>query len=350
MSGRTKRILYITVSVVLALCAAAGTALLLAFAVMQGGPLQEKGVSVWVSVGVALFVIVIFPLNLILHELGHVLSGLLCWLFPVSVKIGYVTFARNRVSFSLDTDVDGMSAMLSRKQTHLREKLAVCALGGAALNLIYGIVFLVLWFIFPSPAMLFFVLLAPVNLYEGIAALIPAQRTAGATDGALFVGLLKRQPFAEVMLAIVKTQSTLVKGTFADVERDWLFSTPVIREDDVLFLALTQLRWQYLFCRNDEKGAIEQLKRLEDIFEYHPDADAACDLAYAYAVFMPDGERADFYMEQAKGAKGSLAYDCACAACGREELAKACGRAEKEKWVGLRELSFRLIDRIPHVI
>lgn len=350
MSGKTKRILYRVAYIVTALCAVAATAVLLVFAVRTGGPLSTESTAVWIAVGVAIAVAVLFPLNLIVHELGHVLFGVLVGLRPVSVKIGYFCVSRNGVRFSLDTDAGGMSAMLARNVAHLRGKLFFAALGGAACNLIYGAVCLTLWFLFPSPATLFFVLLAPVNLFEGIAALLPLERTDGATDGAVLIGLMKKRPFAEVMLGILKTQSVLVKGTYANVKREWLFGVPVIREDDVLFLALTQLRWQYLFCRNDEKGAFGQLKRLERLYEYHSDPDVACDLAYANAVFFSDSERAAAFLDAASAAKGTLSYAVASAACGSGEMEFAREQAEKERWTGSQKLALRLIERIPHVI
>ncbi len=53
MSGRQKRVFYAVYSIVLALCAVAGTALLLAFGVREGGPLDPITVPVWIAVGAA---------------------------------------------------------------------------------------------------------------------------------------------------------------------------------------------------------------------------------------------------------------------------------------------------------
>ncbi len=350
MSGRQKRVFYAVYSIVLALCAVAGTALLLAFGVREGGPLDPITVPVWIAVGAAVAVAVLLPLNLIVHELGHTFFGLIAGLRPVCVQIGYFTIYRGGVRLSLNNDVSGMSALLARNRKNLREKMITAAIGGMVFNFLYVAITLPLWFCLPSPATLFFALLAPINLYEGLAALFPIQRQSGATDGALFVGLVKKQPFAEVMLGVLKAQSALVTGTFAGVKREWLFGVPVIREDDPLFSALTQLRWQYLFSKNDEKGAIAQLRRLDDIFEYTENPDLACDLAYAYSVLLSDDEKAETYFQKAKGAKGSLSYAVAAAACGHTEIGAACERAERETWKGLRDLGFRLIERIPHVI
>lgn len=350
MSGKNKRILFVVFNTAVALCAIAGTALILVYGLKEGGPLATITQSVWIAVCAAIAVAVLLPLNLIVHELGHVLFGLAAGLRPVSVQIGYFTVFRGGVRFSFNTDVGGMSALLARNAKNLRGKMFAAALGGAVFNFLYAAVTLPLWFCLPSPATLFFVLLAPINLYEGLVALYPAQRQSGATDGALLVGLIKKQPFAEVMLAVIKAQSTLITGTFADIKREWLFGVPVIREDDPLFSALTQLRWQYLFCKNDEKGAIAQLQRLDDIFEYTENADLACDLAYAYSILLPDNEKAKTYFQKAKAAKGSLSYAVAAAACGQAEIGAACERAEKEQWKGLRDLGFSLIERIPHII
>lgn len=350
MSGKNKRIFSILFHVAVALCAVSGTALILMFGLRDGGPLSPRSVSVWVSVGAAIAVALFLPLNLIVHELGHTLFGLAAGLRPVSVQIGYFMIRREGLRVTLNSDIGGMSAMLARDPKNLRKKLIAAAIGGAAFNFLYAAVAFPLWFCLPSPATLFFGLLAPVNLYEGLCALYPVQRQSGATDGALVSGLVKKQPFAEVMLSVIKAQSALIGGTFAKVKREWLFGVPVIREDDPLFSALTQLRWQYLFCKNDEKGAIAQLQRLDGIFEYTENADLACDLAYAYSVLIPDEEKAESYFQKAKGARGSLAYAIASAACGHSEISAACERAEKETWKGLRDAGYRMIERIPHII
>lgn len=341
MKGRGA--LYSIFSVTAFLCAVAGTASLIWYGIEVGDGLSNAEIAVFC---VACAMLIVFPLNLVVHELGHTLFGLLCGMKPVSVQIAHFSFGRGKVKFMPSTSADGMSVMLARSVKNLRGKLIFSALGGIVCNFIYGAVFLILCFLAPSPAVLFFALFAPLNLYEGLMALVPAQRPTGATDGAIVYGLIKRKPFAEAMLFVIRAQSALLKGTYHDIPREWLFDAPVIREDDVLFLALTQLRWQYLFRLGDEAGAIGQLQRLEEAFEYFEDADLACDLVFMHAVLFSDTLRAEEYLTYTDGAKGTVSYNVAMLACGQAESGKVTARAEREKSVGIRDFALYEIERM----
>ena len=347
MSGRTKKILYTVFGIIAALCAYGGVMLLMYFfCLAEGAPLTATEPAVYASVIAFLAFAVFFPLNLVFHELGHLLIGMCAGLKPISVQIGYLVFTRGKIGVSFSSDANGMTALLARNPQNMRGKYLAAALGGAALNILYGIVFLTLFLCLPTPATLFFGLFAPLQFYEGLLAIVPARLSAGPTDGAVAKGLVKREPFAEVMLAVLKTQSSLVRETYAEIPEKWLFGAPVIQEDDPLFIALTQLRWQYLFFNGDEEGAVKQLERLEDLYEYYPVPDLACDLACLHAVFRSDPDRANDFFADAKKAKGTLSYALAEAACNKEQHGDLNEKIEKERWKGIKEFSRLLAERI----
>lgn len=347
MSGRGKQTIYRVLNALLGLLAAVGTGLIVAYSVRGGTVTQAQ----WACFLVGLALLILLPSDVLVHEFGHILFGLAAGMRPVAVKVGYFSVSRRGIRFAGRSNVDGVSAMRPVGGRHMRVRFALVTLGGAFCNLVYAIVFLTLWLVLPpAPALLFFALFAPLNFYEGIAALLPAELPAGRTDGAIFIGLIGRKPFAEVMLAVLSAQGTLARGSFADLPRSLLFETPVTREDELPFIALTQLRWQYLFLAGDDAGAAEQLRRLEGLIDYLPPdsrAEIACDLSYGYSVIMRDRATAEKYLSEADGAKGSCPYRSAAAAIGGEGKEEALRLAAKEKMRGVSELETAKLERIP---
>lgn len=343
MSGRTKRVLYAVFFAIGALSAVAGVVLIGYF----GASAVEK-----IAVISAVFAVVhvFFPLNVLVHECGHLLFGWLAGMRFVSVAVSHVRISRNGIKW-IKSVYAGETQMLPKSRRGIRGKTEAFALGGSLLNLLYGAVFLTLFFAVPvTPVLLFFELCAPLNLFEAFVELFPVKLSAGNTDGEVVRGLIKRTPDAEVFLAVNTAQGILFKGTYGDIPQDVLFSAPVIAEDEPAFLALLQLRWQYLFDMGKTEEALKQLYRLGELIDYLPRsarAEVACDLVYAYAVLVPDAERMEKYRETMDGAKGTCAYFRALAALGEgEAVARAKKANKKQPLRGVRELEDKYLARL----
>lgn len=310
MSGRSKRILYTVFMTVTGLVAVAGTILVGFFGVIQDAD-QTLGCSIALVI-FALFCIFLPP-NVLIHECGHLCFGALFGMQFVSVSVSRLQISKQGLRRLGKRAVAGEARMLPRNENKIRLKSAFYSIGGAVFNLIYGAVFLVLFFLVPiHPVLFFFELSAPLNLYEGISALYPAESDAGRTDGKMICEFIKNTDYSKVFLSVTVAQGILQKKNFSEIPRRMLFDLPVIREDEPAFLALTQLRWQYLFWHQDENGAKEQIKRLENLSEYLSDPVAAaelyCEFSYAESVFFSCTTQAEQYLKQAESAKGTNVY------------------------------------------
>ncbi len=250
MSGHTKRILY-------AVCTVAGECIAFVSAVLGWCYCAQRSWPV-LSSFVAFFVFL--PLNVLVHELGHIFFGLVTNMKFVSLKLGRILFFRENKKLKcrvcISTVAAGECALFPKTDRRVRSCFLAATLGGAIFNFTYGIVFLLLYFLAEQhPVLLFFEMFAPVSLIEGVAALIPVELDAGKTDGLVALGLIKKSPEEEIALRVLRAQAILYKQTFSEVPEALLFDVPVVREDLSALHALMLLRMQYLLWEGKEEEA-----------------------------------------------------------------------------------------------
>ena len=268
MSGKTKRILYYLVSLTGLLLAIAGTILEWYFA---------RGEYYILPIVAACFLLL--PLNVILHEFGHVLFGAMAGMKFVYVKIGYLIFGSQngtrRVRFTFVSDTAGETGLFPKSPKHVRGRFLWATLGGALLNFIYaGVWFAMYFFVSRHPALLFFEMSAPLSLYEGLMALFPVELKTGKTDGLVAAGLLRRNPEELIATHVLAAQGYLYKGGFSEIPEGILFESPVVRADLPAWHALLLLRMQYFLSEQRESEAHAVLLQLEAIKDELSDAAA----------------------------------------------------------------------------
>lgn len=259
MSGRAKRILYAFITIFGYLAALAAAIFAWYFTTPRN----------WIVLVVFGVFYALLPLNVLIHELGHIAFGAVCGMKFVSVKIGRICFFRRdnklKCRFSVLGNTAGECALFPKSEKGVRGRFLAATLGGALFNFAYAIVFVLLYFFVPHhPALLFFEMFAPLSLLEGIAALIPVELTAGKTDGLVVWGLAKRRPEEEVALRVLEAQGTLFRHDFSAIPPSVLFDTPVVREDLPAWHALLLLRVQYLLWEGREDEARDILARADE--------------------------------------------------------------------------------------
>ncbi len=296
MSGRAKRILYRIIELLLVLVAAAGVFFMF-YQALKADILRDSLAIAGCAVG---FVLLLPVAIIVLHELGHLIFGLVAGLRFYSFSVRILQIGRGwRVCLKNNPDFAGKTVMLPKNEKRVRVKLTAFALGGAVFNLVYGCAFLLFYFFIPqSPVLLLFELLAPVSIFEGLIALYPAELSAGHTDGKIVIGLMKNTPYARVMQAVLAAQGQLLKGSYSNISRDLLFDLPVIREDEPLFLSLTQLRWQYCYFHDEIDEAYSQIQRMRVLCDYTNGEEAFFDIAWGMAVLGRDREGAEAFITE----------------------------------------------------
>lgn len=349
MTARGKRGFYQAVNYLLLAAALAVTILLIV-----KGDIGE-GDRVMVCALVCIFA-VFFQVHYLVHELGHLLFGLLMNFRAVSFTVAFVRFARfgKKISFCPHAAAAGACEMYPVGNSRLKGRVVVYSLGGAAMNFIFAATALLLYLLLaPSTALLVIAALAPLNLYEGVMELVPAELPAGKTDGAFVQGLLRGEASAQNAYAVLQAQSILAKDGFAALPRSLLYGVPVIREDDPAFLSLLVLRMMHAALYGEEERALDLAERLcGGLLEYlspYAAGEAAADCASVFWLFENE-QRAVSLMPSAKAAKGSCALLRICTLLGeneqRETFAGWEKRAKKLPMQGQREWEYFYLKRV----
>ena len=264
MSGRGKRILYHVIDIALWLCAVACIVLFILFTTPKKAPDLAEFLAFD-----AVIICILLRIPVLVHELGHLLFGLMVGMRPAAFIFSGFSISSKGIHY-VGSKAVGMTAMYPRNGKSVRGKTLAFSFGGSVFGLLVGAALLALYFALPyHPALLFCAFLALFVIYEGIRALIPAELSAGKTDGAVIRGILKHSPEEEIMLRVLTAQGILFKGTFADLPRELLYDVPVVREDLPAHRALLELCIQYeLSLRNDEGAQIYMGKfaALEEYF------------------------------------------------------------------------------------
>lgn len=288
MSGRTKRILYYIMDWTLWAVSLAGVILLF----LLSAPMRGAGEYIALS---AVVLCVFLRVPAAFHECGHLLFGAAAGLKFHSVLLSYFLFTEGKPPrFIAKSEFGGASVMTPRSGEGVRARMIAFTVGGAVSNLTAGGIMFALYFALPYHAgLLFLALLAPLFLYEGLRALIPAELPGGKTDGMLLLGFIKKSRDETVALNVLTAQGILYRGEFSDVPEELLFDVPAVREDLPAFSALLLLRVQYLLSKGEETAAREQLDRLKAVEDLPPEVSEEAERYEGYFLgeFLPAAQK-----------------------------------------------------------
>ena len=214
------------------------------------------GVACWFEFGlwaIAVWAAMIaaIPLSSLLHELGHMLFGAMC---GIKTKPHFSLFGSSSC------------ALIPKKEDKIKTRVIATAYGGITVNLLIGLICGILVSFDIAPVWLSF--LIPANMYLLILNAIPAQFSSGKTDGLLIDEIVKDRDEGKVLLAVLTAQAQVLNGKpIEEVDEALLFDLPQIREDDQSFIALTELRYEYMKAKGNEEEAQKYKDRFEQLKE-----------------------------------------------------------------------------------
>jgi len=265
MSGFAKQIIYKIIITIVWI--AAGVAMVFFCYLQKDSP----EIEIFVLLALVFVFLALFPLEILMHEFGHLLFGWIVRMKWMSVSIFHLSILRTgkRITWRFHINSDGACAMVPVGNRHLKARVIFYSLGGIIFNFAYGATALILYFLLPKNLVLtIFAALAPVSIAEGIAALLPFELSAGKTDGRMVLDLIKNEPSAMLALRVMQLQGELCRCSYDEIPRERFYDVPVVREDDYAYLSLLQLRFQYEnYCGNRDE-ARTCLNRLLSLSEY----------------------------------------------------------------------------------
>lgn len=212
----------------------------------------------WVIAVLIGFIMVIsFPLSAILHELGHMLFG-------AAVKIKAVPDK----GFLKETFLNWLGAssckIIPKTEKSLRGRIIFTAAGGVAVNAIFVLIGIIALCASSVPTGL--CALMPASFHLLALNALPFNFDDGKSDGEIIYELIKNGDEAKVMLAVLQVQAQVLGGKpIAEVDEKLLFDMPQICEDDLSFISLCELRYEYFTAKNDTANAEKWLTRFEQL-------------------------------------------------------------------------------------
>ena len=216
--------------------------------------------SSWIAAAaIGIVMVLSCPLSAILHELGHTLFGAMVKIKAVPDRGFYKqTFLNWWDSSSV--------RIIPKTAEGLRGRVIFTAFGGIAVNaifIIFGIIALC------APAMpIGFCALMPASFHLLALNALPQSYDDGKNDGAIIKELIQNGDEAKVMLAVLKVQAQVLGGKpIAEVDEKLLFDLPQIREDDISFISLCELRVEYFTAKGDTENAEKWQSRFDKLKE-----------------------------------------------------------------------------------
>ena len=212
----------------------------------------------WViTVAVGIIMVLSCPLSAVFHELGHMLFG-------ATVKIKAVP-DKNFFKDAILNWWDASSCkIIPKTQTGLRGRVIFTALGGPVVDLIFIILGIIALCVHSVPTELCALLPASFHLF--VLNALPFSFDDGKSDGEILLELIKNGDEAKVMLAVLQVQAQVLGGKpIAAVDEKLLFDLPQIREDDLSFISLCELRAEYFTAKGDKGNAEKWRTRFENL-------------------------------------------------------------------------------------
>lgn len=112
----------------------------------------------------------------------------------------------------------------------------------------------------------------PYAFYTFVINAVPLEYRGGKTDGLVIWEAIKNDPSSKVMFRILKIQGLVNGGLpLKEVDEALLLDVPQLPEDDLNFIILTQLRYEYYLAKDDDSTAYKYFLRYKDLIKYLPD-------------------------------------------------------------------------------
>lgn len=151
----------------------------------------------------------------------------------------------------------------------MRGRMIATASAGVLVNLACAVLGITALCVNSVPAA--FCVLLPYSAYLFIVNAVPDDRNGAKNDGMIVWELITRSDSAKVLLAILRIQGMVRSGTqLKDIPEEFFLNVPQLPEDDINFIILTRLRYEYYLGRGNDSEAYKYLMRYNDLIEYLP--------------------------------------------------------------------------------
>lgn len=245
---RGKILFWSSLVVLLGLCALCG------YVFCVRADFEGAGLESLIPAYLALLIVSV-PFSDFVHEGAHLIVGL-------CLNMG-IKPDRYRIFRTSSVNV------CPKGKKHMRLRMILTASAGVALNAACAAIGIIALCLPQVPATLG--VLLPYSGYLLMLNAIPAELSGGKNDGMIVWELFTLSDSAKVMLVILRIQGSLRSGTkLEEIPESTFFEVPQLPEDDINFIILTQLRYEYYLAVGNDSEAYKYFMRYKDLIRYLP--------------------------------------------------------------------------------
>ncbi len=237
-------------------------------------PELDLGVAVLILAGGA---IVSGFLNTLLHELGHYLVGKRNGFVLSSMTVWFFRWSKvnKKIRFDLVKmgEEAGYTEMIPTSVDNVEKGLKSMARGGYFTSLFVALLGVPAVFIPNIPIYVYslWAMLFPIGMYFFSASCFPSSSYGARNDGAVVLGLKRKDDSTKVAVNLLKIQAELYNGkTPCKIDESLYFNLPQLPEDDLNFALLLNARYLYYLDMEDFDNAKKTTARLLSIVDYMP--------------------------------------------------------------------------------
>ena len=193
------------------------------------------------AISIGIFILAFF-IQIILHEAGHLICGLLSGYEFVSFRVGSLTLVKEDGKFSIkkfSIKGTGGKCLLMPKNDNYKEcSYILYNLGGILMNLIVSIIFFILYMVFKGNSYVYIALISMVitGILIFITNGVPMKISGVANDGYNLVSIIKNDLMKYCFYMQLKVNGLLHKGIrIKDMPLEWFlidknadFSNPLV--------------------------------------------------------------------------------------------------------------------------
>ena len=257
-------------------------------------------IPVGIILCVAGFAVTVF-LSIMLHELGHMIFGLIGGMAFQSIRLPFVTLTKlnGKLKFIKNNERGalGMCEMYPKTSVNPERCFALQAAGGPFGSLIalgFSLAMLLLGGSINGYVTCFFGSAAPILYLILLDNSFPLEIAGAKTDGAQIIGYVKKDPSFVLLSAALTAQGYYYSGiTPKDLPYELLHELPVVQEDDLNYVYYLNNLYLYCLDKRDFEGVRDVHARILSASQY---AFASvrdqlyCDLFYDCLFICPDEE------------------------------------------------------------
>ncbi|MDU4936774.1 MAG: site-2 protease family protein, partial [Peptostreptococcaceae bacterium] len=193
------------------------------------------------AISIGIFILAFF-IQIILHEAGHLICGLLSGYEFVSFRVGSLTLVKEDGKFSIKKfsikGTGGQCLLMPKNDNYKECSYILYNLGGILMNLIVSIIFFILYMVFKGNSYVYIALISMVitGILIFITNGVPMKISGVANDGYNLVSIIKNDLMKYCFYMQLKVNGLLHKGIrIKDMPLEWFlidknadFSNPLV--------------------------------------------------------------------------------------------------------------------------